>query len=68
MCWSSQVVEEDRPADTHFVAQQGCVGPLDLERGVVADVLTRVGLTGVDEEPRGIRVAVGRSIQQRTLC
>ena len=63
-----QVVEQDRAADADLVTQQGRVGSLDLEGGVVADVLARVGFPGVHEVPGHLGVAIGRVVEQRTLC
>jgi hypothetical protein len=62
------VVHEDRPADTDFVAQQLGVGELGLERDVMTDVLAGMRLTGVDEYPVDLGTPLGGFAQQRTLC
>jgi hypothetical protein len=63
-----EVVDEDVAADAHLVAQQPGIGQLGLERVVVGDMFARVSLADVDEHPVDVWVAVGRVVEQRTLC
>jgi len=63
-----EVVQQDRPSDVDLVTESLRVGPLVREGGVVADVLARVRLAGVQEVEGNVGVAVSDLVQQRTLC
>lgn len=65
---AGEVVDEDVPADADLVAQQPGVGELGVQRVVRPDPLTRMRLAGVDEDPIEVGTAVGRVVEQRTLC
>jgi hypothetical protein len=62
-----EFVDEDGAADTELIAEPLRGGDLVLEGLVVAEVLARVRLTRVEEDPRGLGVAISRTVQQRTL-
>jgi hypothetical protein len=63
-----KVVHQDVPADPGLFGQQRGTGELAFEILVVRDLLARVRLPGVDEDPRRLGVAGRRGIKQRTLC
>jgi len=65
---AADVVEEDRTADADLVTQTFGVRALHLEGGVVADVFPRMGLARVHEGEGHVGMAVGDSVEQRTLC
>jgi hypothetical protein len=62
-----EVVDDDRATNADLVSQQESIAQLRVEVAVMADVLTRMRLAGVDEEPRQLRMASGGVVEQRTL-
>lgn len=63
-----EIVDQHGPADADLVAQEPGVGEFGLEALVVADMLAGMRLSGVDENPLGLGVSIGRDVKQRTLC
>jgi hypothetical protein len=62
------IINQDAAADANFVPQQPSVLEFAREGVVVGNVLTGVRLSGIDENPFGLGVSVGRVVKQRTLC